>query len=462
MSARWVLFALALVAASAACGHPAVPVTAATQKPAPDPDGPNRARVAAQVQPLIDAELATGVVVGLVEGGRTEIYGFGTGPGGGPPTGTTLFEIGAVTKVFTGLLLAESVQRREVSLDTPVAELMPPGVTVPVRDHHAITLRHLALHSSGLPALPPSVPANVPNPFGGYTDDRLYADLVRTRLVTAPGERILYSDYASGLLGHALGRKIGPGFKAAVATRLLAPLGLHSTFFAVPDEAKARVAAGTNEDLAPAKPWTFDALAGAGGLHSSARDLLALLEAELEATSGSRGPLSAAMRLTQEVQLEGSGGNEGLGWQIDSAGRYWHNGTTGGYHAFVGFDPKTRRGLVILASTKTSIVDAIATNLYRALAGEDVKPPAFPDAAQLATYAGTYELQGTRLQLTVAGKRLYVEGPGEPKIRLLPISDHEFWMERFQSVVLFERDGAKIKRAIFLIGENQISAARVD
>lgn len=457
MSLRWLL-----IASLVACGGS--PPVAAVVKPASevDPDGPNRALIAAQVQPLIDAELATGVVVGLIDGHRHEIYGFGKGPGGKAPTGETLFEVGAVTKVFTGLLLADAVQRREVELDTPVAELMPPGVTVPVRDHRVITLRHLALHSSGLPALPPSVPENVANPFGGYDANRLYADLVRSQLVAAPGERIIYSDYASGLLGHALGRKIGPGYEAAVKARLFEPLGLHDTFFTVPEQAKSRLAQGTDEDLAPAKRWSFGALSGAGGLVSSVRDLLALLDAELEAQAGGKGELRHAMALTQEPQLEGGGDNEGIGWQIDSAGRYWHNGATGGYHAFVGFDPKTRRGIVILASTKTSLVDSLAANLYHALAGEKVKPPVFPDAAQLASYAGHYELQGTKLELTVKGKRLYVEGPGEPKIRLVPISDHEFWMERFGAIVLFEREGDKIKRAIFLIGQNQLSAPRVD
>src|SRR5262245_12198913 len=113
-----------------------------------DPDGPNRARIAAHVQPLIDAELATGIVVGIVDNGRPENYGFGKDPDGAPPTGKTLFELGSVTKVFTGLLLADAVQRREIDLDTPVADLLPTGVTAPTRDKLVITLRQLALHSS--------------------------------------------------------------------------------------------------------------------------------------------------------------------------------------------------------------------------------------------------------------------------------------------------------------------------
>src|SRR5258706_9875041 len=114
-----------------ACGSTSHP------KPPPVIDGAHdkhRDAVAALIQPMIDAEIASGIVVGLYDAGKTEIYGFGKGPEGKPPTGTTLFEIGSITKVYTSLLLADAIQRREVALDTPVAGLLPPGVTVPTAD----------------------------------------------------------------------------------------------------------------------------------------------------------------------------------------------------------------------------------------------------------------------------------------------------------------------------------------
>ncbi len=452
---------LVLLLAVVACGGSSRTVTTATPAGDTDPTGPNRARIAAQVQPLIDGELVTGIVVGITDGTKREIYGFGTGPGGAPPTGATLFELGGVTKVYTGLLLADAVQRKEVTLDTPVAELLPTGVTAPTRDKQVITLKQLALHSSGLPPMPPSLKPS-DDPFGSYHENNLYQDLVRTQLVAAPGERILYSDYGIGLLAHSLGHLIGGGFTNAVDVRILAPLKLRDTFFAVPDAARSRLAAGTNDELAPAKPWTYDALAGAGGLISNARDQLKFLEAQLEADTGSKAPLRPAMRFTQEAQLERPGDNEGIGWQIDSAGRYWQNGSTGGFYAFVGFDPKVRRGVVVLASTKSGILDSVALRLYRTLANEEVKPQTLPDAAQLAEYAGKYDFQGTQLAITVEGKRIYLQGPDEPKLRMLPISDHEFWLDRFQSVVVFEREEGKIKRAIFILGDKQLSAARLD
>jgi CubicO group peptidase (beta-lactamase class C family) len=420
---------------------------------------PHRAQVAALIQPMIDAEIATGVVVGLYDAGKTEIYGFGKGPEGKPPTGTTLFEIGSVTKVYTSLLLADAVQRREVALDTTVSELLPPGVTAPTADRRVITLGELALHTSGLPRLPPSIAARPlsADPYAGYGEEALYADLVHTALADVPGTRVNFSNYGSGLLGFALGRKLGGGFQTALQLRVLTPLALESTYFSVPKLAQPRVIPGTDVDLKPAPPWTWDALAGAGALISTAVDQLALIDAELDAAAGSKQTLRAAMRLTQEAQLPAEApANEGLGWQMDSAGRFWHNGGTGGYRAFVGFDPKTRRGIVVLASTSVSLVDHVADDLYKVLAGEAVTPPKYPTGEQVAQFAGTYQLGDFKLAVQIKGKRVYILGQGEQPFRLIPVSDHEMWLESQQTVVVFDKD-----HAVFAFGAQRLSAPRI-
>lgn len=453
---RW-LFLLLAAACSGPAPRPTAPVAPAAVT---DPDGPHRAAVAAQVQPFLDAELISGLVVGLYDAGKLEIYGFGAGPGGKPPTGSTLFEIGSVTKVYTGLLLADAVQRREVSLDTPLSELLPPGVPAPTRDKAAITLRHLSLHSAGLPRLPPSLTAPGPDPYAGYGEDRLYRDLIATELASTPGTKIVYSNYGAGLLGFALARKLGGSYASVLQERVLTPLGLRDTYFGFPPGAPR--AQGTNDDLQPAVPWTFDALAGAGALVSTARDQLKLIDAELDAAAGSKLPLRAPMRLTQETQIDQVGPNVGLGWQIDGDARYWHNGGTGGFHSFVSFDPKTRRGVVLLAATSTSLVDRLASSLYAVLEGTPTKPVAFPTAEQLAPYAGNYDFTGTKLVVTAAGRRLYIEGPGEPRHRMLPLSETEFFLEPLQAAAIFQKEDGKVVRLVFAIGGNTVSAARVD
>ncbi len=438
------------------------------------PGGPHQAAVAAQVKPFIDGEIASGVVIGLYDAGHTEVYGFGTGPGGKPPGAETLFEIGSVTKVYTSLLLADAIQRRELSIDSPVSELLPPGVTVPTRDKQVITLRHLVLHSSGLPRQPPAVAAHpeAQDPYAGYGEDALYADLVHTDLETTPGTKVLYSNYGAGLLGFALGRKIGGGYGHAVTDRVLVPLGLKDTYLGVPPAAAARRATGTDADLSAVPAWTYDAMAGAGGLISTAHDQLALIAAEVEAAGGSKAPLRAAMHFTQEDQLEEDPqhpGNIGLGWQIDEKGRYWHNGGTGGFHAFLGFDPQSKRGIVILASTSTSMIDRLADAMYDVLAGKAEAPAiALPSEPQLAALAGHYQVAGGQgngpgmtVGVVVRNKRLYLQGP-QGFARMAPISDHEFEVEQFQSLAFFESDGGKVARLIFVTGGPRIIAQKID
>jgi CubicO group peptidase (beta-lactamase class C family) len=442
-----------------ACSSPAKPPVT---KPTTSTDGPNKAAIEAQVKPYLDGEIVSGLVIGIYNGTRTEVYGFGKGPGGAAPNGDTLYELGSITKVYTGLLLADAIQRKEVELDTPVAELMPPGMTVPTKDKAVITLRHLILHSSGLPRLPPSIPPNAADPYGKYSDDMLAQDLVQTPLDAAPGDQIVYSNFGVGLLGYALGRKIGGGYAKALHERVLKPLGLKSTFFTVPADAAARRATPTNDDLATVSPWTWtDALGGAGALTSSVNDQLELITAELDATHGGKGPLRGAMRFSQEEQLaDRPSENSGLGWLIDSQGRHIHNGGTAGSRSFIGIDTKNRRGVILLASTSSSLIDRLGATLFDIL-DKSAKPPGpLPTAAQLATYAGTYDLSGTKLTILVEKNRLYIEGPGEPRHRLVPLTDVAFWIEALQSVAFFHKEGEAIKQVVFQIGDRQLIAPR--
>ena len=445
-----------------ACSSP--PKKPGPVKPVDPSAGPHKAAVAAQVQPYLDGEIVSSLVIALYDAGKIEVYGFGNGPGGKPPTADTLYELGSITKVYTGLLLADAVQRKEVELDTPVAALLPPGMTIPTREGTHITLRHLALHGSGLPRLPPSVAAapGAADPYAKYTEDLFVRDLIATELEATPGTQIVYSNYGYGLLGFALGKKLDGGYAKVLTERVLKPLKLTSTFFTVPANAAARRATPTNDDLAPVAPWTFtDALAGAGALTSSARDQLAFIDAHLDAYAGGKGPLRGAMRFALEEQLaERPAENAGLGWMIDLENRHIHNGGTTGSRSFIAIDTKARRGVVVLASTGTSVVDRLAGIMLDVLDDKAKPPGPLPSDAQLALYAGNYDFTGTTLKVVQQGKRLYIEGPGEPRHRMVPVTDVAFWIEALQSVAFFQKEGDAIKQIVFDVGGRQLIAPR--
>ena len=68
---------------------------------------------------------AVGIVVGVVEPDGRRVVAYGNLANGDPRTldGDTIFEIGSISKVFTSLLLADMVNRKEVALDDPAAKI---------------------------------------------------------------------------------------------------------------------------------------------------------------------------------------------------------------------------------------------------------------------------------------------------------------------------------------------------
>jgi CubicO group peptidase (beta-lactamase class C family) len=271
-----------------------------------------------------------------------------------PLNGDTIFEIGSVTDVFTSLLLADMVQRGEVALADPVAKYLPKGVKVPEYGGRRITLEDLSTHTSGLPRLASNLkPANPANPYADYSVERLYEFLSTYKMWRDIGPGFEYSDLNGGLLGHALARRAGMDYEALVTSRIAQPLHMSSTRITLSTDMKSRMAVGHNDRLAAAPNWDFQALAGAGALRSSANDLLMFLAAHL---GYSRSPLAPALAAMMKVRRPTTipGTEMALGWVVAPDGIVWHNGSTAGYRAFVGYELRSRAGVVVLSNTFTS------------------------------------------------------------------------------------------------------------
>lgn len=129
-----------------------------------------------------EANKGVGMVVGLVDehGRRIISYGMKSREDREPVDGDTLFEIGWITKVFTGTLLADMVERGEVKLDDPVSKFLPASVKLPTHHGHPITLAQLATHASGLPRWPDNaIPREPQDPYADYTAGQMYEFLSR-------------------------------------------------------------------------------------------------------------------------------------------------------------------------------------------------------------------------------------------------------------------------------------------
>ena len=184
------------------------------------PSVPTDAAIERVLADRVDAcRLSLGMAVGITDSRhrRYVAHGSQNAASGRPVDRHTLFEIGSVTKLFTSLLLADMVIRREAELDEPVANLLPSGVRVPERDGRQITLVDLAKHLSGLPRLPTNLTPNDPaDPYAHYTAQHLYDFLARDELLRTPGDAVEYSNLGAGLLGHALCLRAGMDYESLV------------------------------------------------------------------------------------------------------------------------------------------------------------------------------------------------------------------------------------------------------
>jgi D-alanyl-D-alanine-carboxypeptidase/D-alanyl-D-alanine-endopeptidase len=408
---------------------------------------------------------AVGIVVGVIEPRGRRVVAYGNLATGDPRTvdGDTIFEIGSVTKVFTSLLLADMVNRKEVTLDDPAAKYLPENVKMPERNGKSITLLDLSTHTSGLPSLPGNRKLDPRNPFA---DDFSVNDLYQFLSGYTPprdpgsnpeGSEFEYSNLGAGLLGHLLARHAGMDYESLIGNRITRPLGMPDTGITVSSSMKQRMATGHNAMLAPVANLDLSTLAGAGALRSSANDMLTFLEAFL---GYKESPLAPAMRAMLEVRRPAGQATIGLGWIIMSAhGREiaGHGGRTGGFCSTVGYDPKERIGVVVLSNASTPIgVDDIGLHLLNPkvpLANpEPPKPPTqhteIPvDPKLLDNYIGRYQLTPNLIfEITRDGDRLFAQGFGQvtgqaialPKFELFAEGERNFFAKVADHQITFE------------------------
>jgi CubicO group peptidase (beta-lactamase class C family) len=455
------LFALLLTpgALPAQTVPPAPAVPAATPVPAAPSPAASVDSITAVLQDRVAAAPGTGIVVGVIDRGKTTLYQAGTTGGAAPLDEHTLFEIGSVTKTFTATILASMVLDRSVALADPVAKFLPKNVRVPSRGGKQITLLNLATQHSGLPRLPDNL--NSPDgadPYASYTLQDLYHFLDGYKLPRDPGASFEYTNLGVGLLGDALALRARTTYAALLRARVLAPLGMHDTAIDLSPEQKTRFAVGHDADGTPVKPWTFQAIAPAGAIRSSLSDMLLYLRANM-----GQGPLARACLFAQRPRDTFPGNHIGLiWWTSDSEHFIHHGGDTAGYHAAVALTADRQKGVVVLTNGGRPGVEDVAFH---------VLDPAFPltrdtaavtlDDATLNGYVGTYEAKKAGLVFTIAraGNGLTAQIVGQPSARIYASAKDKFFFRVVEAQIDFTRDDSGKVNALILRQNGQTLVA---
>lgn len=361
-----------LTAALAIYACPALPLAA--QPPQPDSTTPRTAtfptdaEVHAILAKRIADKKARGIAVALIAADGTVRF-VSAGDSGqvarAKIDADTVFEIGSITKTFTGTLLAQAVTSGEIALNGKVRDYAP--AQYKFRDSSRgsagdITLLQLATHTSGLPRLPLSMAfafamlRDPGNPYKNYSIDAMWKFVADEKTDTTKTHPSQYSNLGVGLLGDLLAHKAGLSYAALVKRQILDPLAMTNTDSGdnLSPNPAPHLAIGHSEKLNVVSYWTFGAMSGAGALRSSTRDMARYINAQKSGTlAGAFAAQSPHARVSDQMDV-------GLCWMILKRHNdeiVWHNGGTGGFRSFAGFSKKSGLGVVVLSNSANDVDD---------------------------------------------------------------------------------------------------------
>jgi CubicO group peptidase (beta-lactamase class C family) len=282
------------------------------------------------------------------------------------------------------------------------------------------------------------------------------------------GAKYEYSNLGMGLLGHALALRAGTSYFDLLRQRILEPLGMKDTRITLTPELQGRLALGHDGRGLVVANWDIPTLAGAGALRSTVNDMFSYLAANLDSTSKPLGRILATTHVSRTA-TGNSAMTVGLGWHIITGPAdtiTWHNGGTGGYRSFMGFDRAKGIGVIVLTNSAVGSDDVGLHLLNPAV--PLVKPPVERTAvtvapAVLARYPGVYQLQPDfTLTVTVRGDTLWVEPTGQPNGPVQAESDTVFFVKGADITVTFEIDGTgKVTGLTLRQGGATIPALRI-
>ena len=347
---------------------------------------------------------APGAAMAVIHDGRV-VWQFATGLRSveqqSAISSATLFRIGSVTKLFTGVLAAAMAQRGLIDLDAPVSRIAPELSPALGR----VTLAELLTHRAGV--------INLAAQNGSHDDDAMAVRIAAWRddMLFAPRDDIYsYSSPGYWLAGHLLERAGGMAYADLLAARILTPLGMqHSTLrplMAMTRElALDHVRQGGS--VVVQRPFVDDASTWpSGSLFASSHDLsrmaMALLNSGMIDDSIVLPPAVVQRATTPNSAPGGGPGGYALGLAITQRGSHTalsHYGFRAGSGTVFTLVPGTRTAVIILANGPGAIMSRTEAAVFRALLGQHTAAPTTPTVLTWALDVARYAQGSDTLQV---------------------------------------------------------------
>jgi CubicO group peptidase (beta-lactamase class C family) len=287
-----------------------------------------------------------GAIVAVSLRGHRYFFPYGKATDAGAPfTREMIVEIGSCTKTFTTTLFALAINRNQIVPDGSAQKYMPNGYTLRAQQ---LTPLELADFTSGMPDDPTNLP-RLPGRRGieYYTvkDFLTWASNYEPRTQLPAPYR--YSNAGIGVLSYLVATATGKTWEDQLNSEILQPLGMGDTTLRPTPEQQKRLAQGHSRAGQNAPRWPVFAWYAAGGLRSTAHDMISFGEAGLghNEVNGKPVPaeLIAAMQLAQKPIFTMPNGNkQAMAWVNDIRGGnpvILKNGGTAGFGTGIAICP---------------------------------------------------------------------------------------------------------------------------
>jgi CubicO group peptidase (beta-lactamase class C family) len=290
-----------------------------------------------------------GLTVGVLYKGKPYVYNFGEQEKGTAqlPTSNTRYEIGSITKTFTGILLAHAVIDGKLHLDDDIRQYLAGDYPNLQYAGQPIRIVQLSNHTSGLPSQP-RLPGSNEDPFSPgviITDSLVAALLHQVKLDTLPGTKREYSNFAVGVLGLILEKCYGLSYEQLLKKFILEPYRMNHT--AITLGTRDKTAQGYDLEGKPTAYWRNRLAEPAGGIRSTADDLLLYMKAQI---SGRDSAANLSHRLTIGTPHDGTALNWGIYTTKKGYLRWAHDGGTDGFTSLLLIYPELNAGVVLLTN----------------------------------------------------------------------------------------------------------------
>lgn len=294
-----------------------------------------------------------GISIGVIKGDNIQFYNYGEVKRGSLtlPGKNTLYEIGSITKVFTGIILANAVREKKLGLEDDIRKYLGGGYKNLEYEAHPIKIKHLCSHTSLLPAIPDNIEKqnsfSAEDPYKNYTKEMLKSYLQGVKIDTVPGTRYEYSNLGMAVLTLLLENVYKTKMSDLYRKFITKPLNMNSTSIFIDDT--VNFAKGHSEiDGKVVGYWNLNAFEGAGALKSNANDMVKFMRANMLENN-------EAIALSHKSTYENASIKHGIAWVISSSHSgsdfIWHNGRTAGFSSVCGFVKDKKVGMVVLSNS---------------------------------------------------------------------------------------------------------------